>query len=396
MEDARLTIGSIRGIAIRIHRSWAVIAVLIAWSFYSRYAPDERGVAVTLLMAAVGSVLFFSSVLVHELAHSLEAQHRGVEVRGITLFLFGGATETRFEVERPRDEFALTAVGPFSSFVLAAVFGLVAFYASRVGFEAVADVSGTLGWVNVSLGVFNLLPGAPLDGGRILRSAVWAVTGDRGRSIRVAARVGQALGYGIIGLGLLQLFLVPGGFFGGIWFMFIGWFLSAAAVSELVQHQLSTLLRGLTVDDMVDDAPLPAIDADATLEQAAGELRRRPQDVLMVHRGDEPVGLLGLDDVAAVPGDMRAQRVAGDEVTPLDDLPHVSAGTEVADVVEESGLSEPVVVTATSPGGGDDQVRGVVTPDQIRRLVTRTLQLGRRPSPRARRPRSHLPARRSS
>lgn len=391
MDGSRLTIGSVRGIAIRIHRSWVIIALLIAWSFYSRYALDERGVLTTLVMAGVGTLLFFGSVLVHELAHSLEAMHRGVEVRGITLFLFGGATETSFDVERPRDEFALTAVGPFSSFVLGAIFALLAFYSGRAGLDAVAVVSGTMGWINIALGIFNLLPGAPLDGGRILRSAVWAVTGDRSRAVRVASRAGQILGYLIAGLGVLQLFFVPGAIIGGLWFMFIGWFLAGAARSEMVQQRLKRRLSGVTMAELVENEPLPTIDADAALDEAARELRRRPEDILAVEDAGTDVGIIMLEDVAGVPRDERAQVQVRDLAIALEDLQTVPADAELSGAVDQLGSDRPLVVT-----DGEGAVRGVVTPEQLRRVLQRTLQLDGPPRGRlrpgtGRRKRDHIP-----
>lgn len=393
MGGPRLTIGSVRGIDIRIHRSWLLIALLIAWSFYSRYATDEYAVTTTLVMATVGTILFFGSVLVHELAHSLEAQHRGVEVSGITLFLFGGATETRFDVDRPRDEFALTAVGPFSSFVLGAAFALVAFYASGAGLDPVAQVAGTLGWVNVALGIFNLLPGAPLDGGRILRSAVWAVTGDRQRAVRVASRAGQGLGYLIAAIGILQLFFVPGGLVGGIWFIFIGWFLAGAAGSELVQQRLKRHLAGLTVDELVGVDQLPGIGADEDLERAAQELRRRPEDVLAVERDGRDVGVLLLDDVAGVRSEERRGSRVADLAIPLEDLRTVPADTPLAETLEMLGGDDPIVVVDEH---GSPTVHGIITPERLQRVVKRTVELEEPPRrrglrKRSRRDRGHIP-----
>jgi Zn-dependent protease len=330
----RLTIGSVAGIEIRIHRSWIFIALLIAWSFWSRFTLTGYGTGLAVGMAVVGAILFFVSVLVHELAHSLEAQHRGVEVDGITLFLFGGATETRFDVKRPRDEFALTAVGPFSSFVLAALFGLLAFYSAGAGLEVVAEVAGLLGYVNLALGVFNLLPGAPLDGGRILRSAVWAVTGDRRRAIRIAARTGQVIGYLIATLGLFQLFFVAGGLIGGLWFMFIGWFLAMAAQSEVVQHEVQERLRGLTMGELLYDRALPSVEADLDLASASERLRHQSEDALAVTQGDRTTGVLASELAAIVSEGAPGQEVAltvlreGDERTETIELAPLGEGAQ--------------------------------------------------------------------
>lgn len=384
--EGSLTVGSIRGIDVRIHRSWIIIALLIAWSFYGRYAMEGRSTTTLVVMAAVASVLFFGSVLFHELAHSLEAQHRGVHVGGITLFLFGGATETKFDVERPGDEFALTAVGPFSSFVLAAVFGLVATYARVGGLGPVAAVAGSLGWINFALGVFNLLPGAPLDGGRILRSAVWKITGDRAKAVRVASRSGQVIGMFIVGLGLLQLFLVPGGLVGGLWFVFIGWFLARAAASERMQHELQDRLGGMTAGELVSDGPLPAVAHAAPVREAVEELRRRPEDALRVTRDGDTIAIVGVEDVAAVPEAQRGETTVADVAVPMEQVKTVAADAEVVDAVGSLGRGRFVAVV-----GDGGEVIGLLTREQLQRLLKRSLQLDGASAGARRRPQEHIP-----
>ncbi|MBW3618841.1 MAG: site-2 protease family protein [Actinobacteria bacterium] len=388
MRAGALRVGSIRGIDIRIHRSWVLIALLVAWSFSNRYATlGDHRLPAAITMGVVASLLFFVSVLVHELAHSLEARHRGVEVGGITLFLFGGATETRFDVERPFDEFALTAVGPFSSFVLAATFALVATYGRAAGWGVVAEVAGTLGWINLGLGVFNLLPGAPLDGGRILRSAVWKLTGDRRRAIRVAARAGQVIGYLIAGVGLLQLFAVPGAFLSGIWWVVIGWFLANAAGSEIVQHELQDKLGGATLADLVSADPLPRVSADIDVAGAADELRHRPESVLSLVRDGEEVALVGVEDVASVPAGSRAGHAALAVGRRLGDIPCLPDDTPLLDAVRTASSEDLVAVT-----GPDGEVIGVVSSDQLRRVLERSVRMDAPLRSARRRPQDHLPA----
>ena len=225
------TVGRIGGVDIRVDSSWLVIAFLVTWTFWVQFQRD-RGGAVALVMAVVGAALFFASVLVHELAHALEARHRGIEVRSITLYLFGGATETASEARRPGDEFAVTAVGPWSSLVLGCTFALLAYGADEAGLRAPGQVAGLLASVNLILAFFNLLPGAPLDGGRILDSIVWRVTGDHRRARRVATGAGRVLGSALIAFGFFEAVAVSGGFVGGLWLAFIGWFLFQAATAE--------------------------------------------------------------------------------------------------------------------------------------------------------------------
>jgi Zn-dependent protease/CBS domain-containing protein len=387
MLSGALRVGSIRGIDIRIHRSWLVIALLVAWSFSSRYATlGDHPLGVAIAMGVVGAVLFFVSVLVHELAHSLEAQQRGVEVGGITLFLFGGATETKFDVERPFDEFALTAVGPFSSFVLAALFGIVATYSGAAGLDIVAEIAGLLGWINLALAIFNLLPGAPLDGGRILRAIVWKVTGDRARAVRVASRAGQVLGYAIAGLGVLQLFAVPGAFLGGIWWILIGWYLANAAGSEIVQHELQEKLAGATIGDLVSDEPLPQLDHGVDLATVGEELRRRPESVLALVRDGEEIALIGVEEVASVKAADRAGQPALSVARGLDDIPTVSADTELLDAMQAAASDELIAVTDE-----EERIIGVVTQEQLRRVLERSLRMDAPTRAARRRPEGHIP-----
>src|SRR2546423_6447214 len=235
-------------IPVRADSSWFVVLALLTWSFWSRFNLNYPA-GTALVMGVVAAALFGLSVIAHEIAHALEARHRGVPVGGITMYLFGGATEVYSdEVRSPGDEFALTAVGPWTSLVLASAFGLIAYLGQRLGVQWVADLFGELGWLNLLLGIFNLLPGAPLDGGRLLAAIVWRVTGDRWRAVRVAARAGRVLGALVLALGVLELF--AGGFAGGVWLALIGWFLIQAAMAEEYQANLRDGLTGVTAGEL--------------------------------------------------------------------------------------------------------------------------------------------------
>src|SRR5215218_6215497 len=189
-------VGRIAGIEVRIDSSWAVIALLITYSMYLRlsvlYPELEGGGAVGL--AVLSAVLFFGSVLVHELAHALVAQARGIRVQDITLFLFGGATRARVESRGPGDEFLIALVGPLTSGLLAGLFGIVAGLGSDLLSRPLAGTFGYLAWTNLLLAAFNLVPGFPLDGGRLLRAAIWKATGSLGRATRTASVSGQGAG----------------------------------------------------------------------------------------------------------------------------------------------------------------------------------------------------------
>src|SRR6266511_1646564 len=218
-------VGRIAGIEIRIDSSWAVIALLVTYSMYLRlslvYPDTPTGEAVGV--AVLGAVLFFGSVLVHELAHALVSQARGIRVQDITLFLFGGATRARVESRGPRDEFLIALVGPLTSGLLAGLFGIVAGLGSDLLTRPLAGTFGYLAWTNLLLAAFNLVPGFPLDGGRLLRSAIWKATGSFRRATRIASVAGQGVGWLLVSGGVA--WLLAGDLAGGIWFAFIGWFL---------------------------------------------------------------------------------------------------------------------------------------------------------------------------
>lgn len=221
-------VGRLFGIDIRIDPSWILIAFLVTYSLYVRFGLrfDELGSSSSLLLALVFGILFFVSVLGHEMAHALTAKRRGIEVEGITLFLFGGATHARVDSRKPRDELVISIVGPITSLILGGVCLLIA-RAMTWPDQPVAWGFGYLGVVNVLLGVFNMLPGFPLDGGRVLRAIVWRATGNFRRATRIAGVSGQVVGYGLMAAGVAWLINDELG--NAIWFAFIGWFLVQAA-----------------------------------------------------------------------------------------------------------------------------------------------------------------------
>lgn len=341
-----LRIGSIGGVDIRIDPSWLLIAALVALQFWAWFSQKyAHGVGPAVLLALLATGLFFASVLAHELGHALEAIHRDVHVAGVTLFVFGGVTETRFEARRPRDEFALSAVGPYVSFVLAALFGLIATGATYLGMTATAQVSGLLGWLNLALAVFNLVPGAPLDGGRVLRSLVWAISGDRERAVRFAGRAGQFFGLVLVaGAAYAVVVVRPAPVFTALLLGFIGWFLFRAAQGELGRTETLELLRDRSVRTLLDD-PTPALRADATVVDVLEDLTRSTVDAHpVIERNGQLVGVLRVDDAAAVPRSERAHQPVRAVMCPLEDVATVDADASVAEALDRIEGSPVVVV----------------------------------------------------
>lgn len=378
-------IGSIRGITIRLDPSWFIIAALFAFGFWGqftlRYGHDTP---IAVVMAIVGAVGFFASVLGHELAHALEALHRGVHVGGITLFLFGGVTETRFDVESPKDEFAISAVGPYISFVLAALFGLLAFVSGQMEVQPVADVAGLLGWLNLLLGVFNLLPGAPLDGGRIVRAAAWKVTKDRPRAVRIAARAGQVIAGIIILLGLAQALLL-GDLVFGLFNAFIGWFLFQAAGSEHEQTETRNLLAGREVQEVVGPPP-EAIPRGATVAEVAGRILRSNADAHPVEAEDgRVVGVIHVDDLADIDRQRRGSVGVADVMRPMERVASVPPDASVYDAIERFDAAD---IVAVERGG---EVIALLTRSDLQRSLQRMRKLEGEAGSRRRRRRGHLP-----
>jgi Zn-dependent protease len=339
-----IRIARVRGVDVRLDPSLLLLALLLVWLLTTRFGP-AWGTPAALAMGTTASVLFFASILVHEVAHALEALHRDIEVEGITLLLFGGVTEMHTESRHPRDEFVIAAVGPYASLVCAAVFGLIAAAAPFVLPRAVAgaaiEVARLLAYLNLLLAAFNLVPGAPLDGGRVLRAGLWLVTGDRIRAVRGAARAGQAFALALVAFGVLEfargLELAA---IGGVWWVLIGVFLFTAARAELRRAALQALYRGRTVADVLGPGP-QHVSADTRLDlvdpDGSGDdhvLVTAPEPGGGEAAPDRVIGWLDPAELRAMhPGD-RSVRTAGDLAQPVDGLPTVAADTALETLVQ--------------------------------------------------------------
>jgi Zn-dependent protease len=326
----------VRGIDVRLDPTLVLIAVLVGWTFGTRFM-EVHPTGIAVAMAVAGAVLFFASILAHELAHAFEALHRGLEVHGITLFLFGGVTEMDARSESPRDEFVIAAVGPYVSLLCGAAFGLLATYATWL-FPAglagpVADVAGLLGWLNVLLAVFNLVPGAPLDGGRVLRAGLWWALKDRRRALRISARAGQVLGLAIAGFGLWAIARTgTAGLIGGFWWLVIGAFLFSAARVELRHSDVDAVLDGRSARDLVGPLPEP-VAVDRALDTVDAETMARGRELLPVVDGDRLVGVLPLPELADLHPTDRSVRTAGEVMATVDELPLVELDAGVRELI---------------------------------------------------------------
>jgi len=364
-------VGRIAGIEVRVDSSWAVIALLITYSMYLRastlYPELSGGGAVALGIGA--TVLFFGSVLVHELAHAVVAQARGIRVQDITLFLFGGATRAKVESRGPGDEFLIALVGPLTSGLLAGLFGIVAGLGRDLLSTPLAGTFGYLAWTNLLLAVFNLVPGFPLDGGRLLRSAIWKATGSLARATRVASVSGQGVGWLLVAGGVA--FLLAGDLAGGIWFAFIGWFLVQAARSSYQDLQLQQLLRRVEAEDVMA-GDLRRIPPELSLQDAVDDyFMRYDHGAFPVEEGGRTIGLLTLRGVRRVPREQWPTRRVREAMVPLSDQVVVAPEARMDGVVGklQDGDANRVLVVE------DGEVVGIITPSDLTRWLRRSRTL---------------------
>ena len=366
-------VARVAGIEIRVDASWTLIALLVGYSLYLRFTtlhPDLAGVRGAIL-AVAAAALFFASVLLHELAHAIVSTRRGIRVKGITLFLFGGVTEARVESRRAEDELAIAVVGPLTSFALAGVLWAVTALVGPRG--AIGGATGYLAWVNLALGAFNLVPGFPLDGGRVLRALLWRATGSYARATQVATRLGRAVGIALIALGVAA---VLAGDVGGLWIAAIGWFLLQAANASYAQLQVQRVLRGVEAGDVMT-RDLVTLPPELALDVAVDRyfLRVDHSAFPVVGADGTLLGLLRLAAVRGTPAGDRASLRVADVMAPLDRVPVVGPHEpldRVLDRFQEGEVHRVLVVDATG------SLAGMVTPRDVSRFLQRSTDLGLR------------------
>jgi Zn-dependent protease/CBS domain-containing protein len=316
--NGNIRLGRVGGVEVRINWSWLVIFALIVWSLADGVFPSQNpGLSngVHLAMAIVAALLFFASLLLHELGHAWQARREGLEIDGITLWLFGGVSQFKSRFPSAGAEFRIAVAGPSVSLLLGVGFVLLALAGLP---SAVDGVAAWLGYINLTLLVFNLIPALPLDGGRMLRAALWQRRGDLAWATRVATDIGRGFAYLFIVLGI-AMFIFQGSF-SGAWLAFIGWFLLQAATGEARYIATEAALAGLRVRDLMVRNPA-TIDGDLTLGRFMEEVARSPHfTTYPVVDAERPIGLLAFRSVAAVPRSEWDWRRVRDAMTPLDQV----------------------------------------------------------------------------
>ena len=363
MRDS-MTLGRIAGISFGVNWSWVIVFALILWTLATGIFPAQNPgheQSTYIAMAVVAAFLFFASLLAHEFGHALEAKREGVEIEGITLWLFGGVAKFKGMFPSAGAEFRIAIAGPIVSLALGAIFVLLAWKASLP--EVMDAVAAWLGYINLVLLLFNLLPALPLDGGRVLRSALWGISGNLRWATNVAARIGQGFGY---------LFVLGGvGFaiwkdeFSALWFALIGWFLLQAATTENRISLAQQALRGLRVGDLVVRDPVTTR-PDVTIGQFMDDIAwTTHHPTYPVTDKGHVVGLLPLRCVAEVPRSEWDTRTVRDCMLPRDKVPVVHEDDDLFDASAEfsdGDLSRAFVVDG-------DRFVGLLSWSDVRRAL---------------------------
>jgi len=346
-------LGRLFGIDIHVDWSWMLIFALVSWSLSATFGQIHSGWSLGMRwgMAMLAAILFFASVLAHELAHSLAALARGVPVHSITLFLFGGVSNIQKEPASPAEELVITIVGPLTSLFIGAVFLVIgaggyslngatlnaSSLLSRL--QPLNTILAWLGSVNIIVGFFNLIPAFPLDGGRIVRSLLWAVSGDVRSATRLASLLGQGIGWAMIFGGMSMFFGVSIPFFGsgvfnGVWLIFIGWFLNNAA---------SAGYKHVVVQDMLVDVPvrnvmqtqIPIISSNLSVNELMNRQLTQPEEqTMLVAEGQDVVGMVAMNDVEKSSKEVGKSVPVSDIMTPVSDLEYVTPDQDVAEAYD--------------------------------------------------------------
>jgi Zn-dependent protease/CBS domain-containing protein len=387
-----LKIGRIAGIEIGVHYSWILAFGLFIWIFARGTFPQafpEWSMSTYWIAGVITSLMIFMSVLIHELCHSLVARSRGLKVSSIVFFIFGGVSNIEKEPEKASVEFIMSAAGPASSFILAAIFMGLAYALFLPGnifnpVEIVNPAIGVLfyiGWINLLLAVFNIIPGFPLDGGRVLRSIIWGITKSLHKATIIAGNVGRAFGWLLIILGVLSLFnidlqVIQGGLINGIWLILIGWFLTSAADNVMRETTLQQDLAGVRVKEVMDHSPecvLPGASIENLVHESFIQHGRRAVPVCL---DNKLLGIVTLADVKRIPQDKWSNTPVQEVMTrsPLLSVNQEDDLNGALKILAQNGLNQIAVME-------DGRLVGLLSrADVIRYLQTRQ-ELGVKPKP---------------
>lgn len=333
-------VGRIFGIDIKIDPSWIFIFLLITASLTFGFFPavhPEWGFGLSIVIGVSASILFFASVLAHELAHSLVAKSRGISIKSITLFIFGGVSDIEREPSSPPEEFLIAIVGPLTSVILGVIFLLLGIAAGSPFADALNPTSNLsrfgplatllfwLGTINIFLGVFNLVPGFPLDGGRVFRSIVWFFTGSLLRASRIASITGQVIAWLFIITGFLMILgisfpILGSGLINGLWLAFIGWFLNNAAASSYQEVVLENALKNVPVADLMR-TNIATVPSDMPVSKLADFIASTKEQFFPAVEKGKLTGVVGVEDVEKIPSELWSTKKVSEIMKPVSELP---------------------------------------------------------------------------
>jgi Zn-dependent protease/CBS domain-containing protein len=367
-------LGKYFGIPVRLHWSWFIIFVLVTWLLGASYFPGTYPTwnrAAYWGIGAATSILFFTSVLLHELAHSRVAQAAGMQVKSITLFIFGGVSQIGEEPGRPAVEFRMALAGPVTSLVLGGIFWTI-FFATRHSIEPLSGLAFWLGYINISLAVFNLMPGLPLDGGRVLRSILWWHSGNVRNATRTASTIGRGIGYLFIFSGIALILLSGSYWWNGLWLALIGWFLENAAVGSYRQVALQDMLQGHRVSEILT-RDCQMIPPTATVDETVNDyiLKSGSRCFAVVENG-RALGIVTLHNIKGMARELWPKKTAREAMTPLAKTKSVGPndGLSVAmQLLNDDDLNQLPVVEGNS-------IIGMVARDNLLSFIHTRAELG--------------------
>ena len=366
-----IKLGRIMGIPVELHFSWFLIFGLITWSLSAGFFPPEYpGLPVLIywVLGVITSLLFFGSVLLHELGHSVVAVRSGISVRRINLFIFGGVAQIEREPETPGVEFRIALAGPLTSLVLGIGFG--ALWLFDRGTPYLAAPSAWLMRINLMLAFFNLIPGFPLDGGRVLRAIVWKITGSFQRATQLATFTGQLTAFGFIGFGVYSM--LTGNALNGLWLVMIGWFLQNAAATSYAQVNAQQSLRGITVAQVMS-RECPIVPGHLSLNKLVEDYVLTGGRRCFLVPGTDPLpGILTLRDIAQVPRAQWGEIAAQEIVRPRQNLIYVSPQTDLLSalrVMDDANVNQVPVLD-------NDELVGMLSREQMLHYSRTRAELG--------------------
>jgi len=366
--EENVHLGRVAG--VRVGANWSLLVVfwLIAWGLAGTELPHAaRGYATAAYWVAglAVAVVFYGCLLAHELAHAVVARRAGIEVEGIVLWLFGGVSRFKGEAAGPDIELRVSVAGPATSAVLGLVFfALTRVVSASVGAPLLAAALGWLGWINGLLALFNLAPAFPLDGGRVLRAMLWRRHGDKLQATMSAARAGRVFGFALIGFGLLEF--AAGAGLGGLWLVFLGWFVLAAANAEAAFSLLETQLAGVPVRHVMTPDPL-VVPAHLTVEQVleGWVYPNRCSTFPLVDAGGSLAGLITLARVKRVRPELRSSTPITEVACPTDEVLTCGPEEDIVAVVRRMNNSADQRAVVVDHG----RIVGIVSPSDITRAV---------------------------